>query len=133
MATRKVWYTLSVILMLASVVSFATRGLNLAIDFTGGISATATFAQTANVEAVRTQLLSGGFKEPQVQSFGTSRDVAIRLPPEPSQDATVTRAKLEAALQKVDQSARVQQLDVVGPQVGNELKSSAAWALGLTL
>src|ERR1051326_6434852 len=86
MATRKVWYTLSVILMLASVVSFATRGLNLAIDFTGGISATATFAQTANVEAVRTQLVSGGFKEPQVQIFGTSRDVAIRLPPEPSQD-----------------------------------------------
>jgi len=39
MATRKVWYGLSIALMLISFVSFATRGLNLAIDFTGGVSA----------------------------------------------------------------------------------------------
>src|SRR5437660_359631 len=98
MATRKVWYTLSAILMVGSVVSFATRGLNLGIDFTGGISASATFTQTANVEAVRAKLVSAGFKEPQVQNFGTSRDVAIRLPPEPAQNASTTRAKLEEAL-----------------------------------
>ena len=65
MATRKVWYTLSAILMIGSVVSFATRGLNLGIDFTGGISATASFAQAANVDAVRTKLTDAGFKEPQ--------------------------------------------------------------------
>jgi preprotein translocase subunit SecF len=133
MATRKVWYTLSAILMLGSVVSFATRGLNLGIDFTGGISATATFTQTANVDAVRAKLIATGFKEPQVQSFGSSRDVAIRLPPDPTQNATVIRAKLESALQSVDPSAQVQQLDVVGPQVGNELKTSATWALLFTL
>ncbi len=133
MATRKVWYTLSAILMIGSIVSFATRGLNLAIDFTGGVSANATFAQAANIDAVRGKLVESGFKEPQVQSFGSSRDVAIRLPPDPTQNGTAIRAKLEAALQSLDTSAQVQQLDVVGPQVGNELKSSAAWALGLTL
>ena len=42
MATRKVWYTLSAILMIVSVVSFATRGLNLAIDFTGGAKRSAS-------------------------------------------------------------------------------------------
>jgi preprotein translocase subunit SecF len=133
MATRKVWYTLSAILMIGSGVSFATRGLNLGIDFTGGISATATFTQAANVEEIRTKLVSAGFKEPQVQSFGTSREVAIRLPPEPSQNATATRAKLDSVLQPIDRNAQVQQLDVVGPQVGTELKTSAMWALGLTL
>ncbi|MDB6156919.1 MAG: Protein-export rane protein SecF [Gammaproteobacteria bacterium] len=133
MATRKVWYTLSAILMIGSVVSFATRGLNLGIDFTGGISATATFSQTANVDAVRARLIAAGFKDPQVQSFGSSRDVAIRLPPDPTQNPTAIRAKLESVLQSVDPSAQVQQLDIVGPQVGSELKTSATWALAFTL
>jgi preprotein translocase subunit SecF len=133
MATRKVWYTLSAILMIGSVVSFATRGLNLGIDFTGGVSASATFAQTANVDAVRAKLIQAGFKDPQVQSFGSSRDIAIRLPPDPTQDATAIRAKLESVLQSIDKSAQVRQLEVVGPQVGNELKTSAAWALFFTL
>ena len=133
MATRKVWYTLSAILMIGSAVSFATRGLNLAIDFTGGINASATFTQTADLEGIRSRLRAAGFNESEVQSFGTSRDVNIRLPPEPSQEANAIRAKLEAAMQSLDKGAQVQQLEVVGPQVGNELKSSAAWALGLTL
>ncbi len=133
MATRKVWYALSAILMIGSVVSFATRGLNLGIDFTGGVSANATFAQAASVDAVRSKLTEAGFKEAQVQSFGSSRDVAIRLPPDPSQNATAIRARLESVVQSLDKSAQVRQLDVVGPQVGNELKSHAAWALGLTL
>ena len=107
MATRKVWYTLSAILMIGSVVSFATRGLNLGIDFTGGVSASATFAQTANVDAVRAKLIQAGFKDPQVQSFGSSRDIAIRLPPDPTQDATAIRAKLESVLQSIDKSAQV--------------------------
>ncbi len=133
MATRKVWYTLSVILMIGSAISFATRGLNLGIDFTGGISATSTFSQPVNVEDVRSKLLQAGFKEPQVQTFGTSRDVAIRLPPEPAQNANAVRARIEPVLQSIDKSAAVKQLDVVGPQVGNELKTSAIWALTLTL
>jgi preprotein translocase subunit SecF len=133
MATRKVWYTLSAILMIGSVVSFATRGLNLGIDFTGGISATATFSQTANVDAVRAKLIAAGFKDPQVQSFGSSRDVAIRLPPDPTQNPTAIRAKLESVLHSVDTSAQVQQLEIVGPQVGSELKTSATWALAFTL
>jgi preprotein translocase subunit SecF len=133
MATRKVWYTLSAILMIGSIVSFATRGLNLGIDFTGGVSATANFAQTANIDAVRAKLAQSGFREPEVQSFGSSRDIVIRLPPDPTQNAKEIREKLESLLKAVDPSAQVQQLDVVGPQVGNELRSSATLALIFTL
>ena len=133
MATRKVWYTLSAVLMIGSIVSFATRGLNLGIDFTGGVSANATFTQTANVETVRAKLAGAGFKEPQVQNFGSSRDITIRLPPDPTQNAKTIRDKIESLLQSIDSGAQVRQLDVVGPQVGNELKTSAAEALFFTL
>jgi preprotein translocase subunit SecF len=133
MATRKVWYTLSAVLMVMSLGSFFTRGLNLGIDFTGGVSAEASFTRAANVDDVRAKLAAAGFRDPQVQNFGSSRDIAIRLPPDPSQTATTIRTKLEGVLKSIDPGAQVLRLDVVGPQVGNELKSSAMWALFFTL
>jgi preprotein translocase subunit SecF len=133
MATRRVWYTLSAVLMVVSLGSFFIRGLNLGIDFTGGVSAEVRFPHAANVDAVRAKLTESGFRDPQVQSFGSSRDIAIRLPPDPRQGPGEVRARLEAALHAVDAGAQVTQLDVVGPQVGNELKVSAMWALFFTL
>jgi preprotein translocase subunit SecF len=133
MATRKVWYTLSAILMIVSLGSFFSRGLNLGIDFTGGVSAEVSFPHAANVDAVRAALAASGFREPQVQSFGSSRDIAIRLPPDPQQSPGEVRTRLESALHTVDAAVQVTQLDVVGPQVGNELKVSAMWALFFTL
>ena len=133
MATRKVWYGLSIILVIISVASFATRGLNRAIDFTGGVNISATYPGAANVEAVRAALTAAGFKEPQVQSFGSSHDIAIRLPPQGRQDAVAIRARVEPVLKSVDAGVSMQPPDVVGPQVGGELQRSAAWALGFTL
>jgi preprotein translocase subunit SecF len=133
MATRKVWYTLSAVLMIASIVSFFTRGLNLGIDFTGGVSAQVSFTHAANVDEVRSKLSAAGFHEPQVQNFGSSRDVVVRLPPDPSQTEASIRAKLEGAVKSIDAAAQVPQLEVVGPQVGSELRTSAIWALSFTL
>lgn len=133
MATRKVWYGLSIILMIASFISFATRGLNLGIDFTGGVSVEVSFPRTADVDAIRTHLEAAGFTDPQVQNFGSSRDIAIRLPPTPAQNGAAIRAKLEQSLKLIDPGAQILRLDVVGPQVGNELKRSAILALGFTL
>lgn len=132
MATRKVWYTLSVVLMLISFGSFFTRGLNLAIDFTGGVNVGAQFPSSVNIDAVRSQLTAAGFHDPTVQTFGSARDVAIRLPPQ-TEAGDVIRAKIESILKSVDAGAKIQQLDVVGPQVGGELKNSAIWALSITL
>jgi preprotein translocase subunit SecF len=119
--------------MLASFASFATRGLNLGIDFTGGVSVEASFPRTANVDAIRTRLEAAGFADPQVQNFGSSRDIAIRLPPSPAQNGAAIRAKLDQTLKSMDPGAQILRLDVVGPQVGNELKKSAVMALGFTL
>ena len=133
MATRRVWYTLSAVLVLVSLASLFTRGLNFAIDFTGGVSAEASFTHAVNVDDVRTHLSAAGFKDPQVQNFGSSRDIAIRLPPDATQSGPAIRSRLESALQAADAGAQVVQLDVVGPQVGKELRISAAQALFFTL
>jgi preprotein translocase subunit SecF len=133
MATRKVWYTLSAVLMIVSLGSFFMRGVNLAIDFTGGVSAEASFPQAADVDQVRARLTAAGFREPSVQNFGSSRDIAIRLPPDAKQTSAGIRTQIETALRAIDPGAQVVQLDVVGPQVGNELKVSAAEALFFTL
>jgi len=133
MATRRVWYTLSAVLIAVSLSSYFTRGLNLAIDFTGGVSAEVNFSRAADVEQVRNALTAAGFHEPEVQNFGSSRDIAIRLPPDAKLAPTEVRARLEGALKQLDPSVQVAQLDVVGPQVGNELKMSALWALLCTL
>jgi preprotein translocase subunit SecF len=84
------------------------------------------------VDAVRSKLEQAGFRDPQVQLSGSSRDVAIRLPPT-SQNVNEIRTKLEEALKSVDASAQLSNPDVIGPQVGGELKTSAIWALSFTL
>jgi len=134
MATRKVWYGLSILFIVVSFASFATRGLNLAIDFTGGVNIPAVFPAAANVDAVRAALARAGYGEPQVQSFGSAREISIRLPPlGAKQDAQAIRNQVAKVLQGVDPGVQVQAPDVVGPQVGGELKRSAEWALFFTL
>ena len=98
MATRKVWYALSAVLVILSLASFFIRGLNLGNDFTGGVSAEVSFPRAANVDDVRSRLAAADFHDPQVQNFGSSRDIAIRLPPEGGVSATAIRARLEGAL-----------------------------------
>src|SRR5690606_10337877 len=110
MATRKVWYGLSILMILGSFVLLAVRGLNYGIDFTGGVSVAASFPQTANTELVRQRLEEAGFVEPQVQNFGSSRDVAIRLPPIEGQTADQIRQQIDAVLKGIDAGAQIPQL-----------------------
>ena len=133
MATRRVWYTLSAALMIASVVLFFMRGLNLTVDFTGGTIVEASYAGTADVEKVRSALEEAGFHEPSVQAFGNSHDISARLAPEASATVESVRERVDAALRSVDAGVTIQPLEFVGPQVGNELRNAAILALSLTL
>jgi len=132
MATRKVWYTLSTVLMLVAFASFFTRGLNFAIDFTGGISVEAAFPQDAKTDTIRKAVEAAGYHEPQVQTFGSTRDVTIRLQ-STGESAEVLRPKFENILGAIDPRVRITQLEVVGPQVGDELRYSAMVSLAVTL
>jgi preprotein translocase subunit SecF len=132
MATRRIWYTLSAFLMIASAVLFFVRPLNLTVEFLGGTSVEATFPGAADVEKVRTALEEHGFHEPVVQAFGTSRDISARVAPDGRPIEQVT-ARLQDALKSVDANVQIGDPVTVGPQVGDELRNSAIWALSLTL
>jgi preprotein translocase subunit SecF len=132
MDTRRVWYTLSIVLMTVSFASFFMRGLNFAIDFTGGISVEANYPKEVDVEAVRAAVIEAGFHEPQVKYLGTTRDVGVELQPT-GQTADQVRKVFETALGKVDPGVRITSLEVVGPQVGDELRTSAIVSLAVTL
>jgi len=132
MGTRKVWYTTSAVLMLASFVSFFTLGLNFAIDFTGGISIEANFPTDANIDRIRKSVEAAGYHEPQVQTFGSTRDITIRLQ-STGESAEVLRPKFQKILTEIDPAVKIADLAVVGPQVGDELRNSAMLSLAVTL
>jgi preprotein translocase subunit SecF len=133
MSTRKLWYSLSVVLMLIAIGSFFVRGLNLAVDFTGGVQVQASFSNSVNIDGLRAGLERAGFREEQVQYLGSSREIAIRLPTQAGQTGDVIRARVDTVLHEIDARAEVTSLDVVGSQVGEELKSGAVLALAATL
>jgi preprotein translocase subunit SecF len=132
MATRRVWYTLSAVLMLASFASFFVRGLNFAIDFTGGVAIEAQFPKQVSTEDVRRAIVAAGFREPQVSYLGSSRDVNIGLQAT-NQTVEQLRPLFQDALGKLDAGVKISRVEVVGPQVGTELRNAAAASLAVTL
>jgi preprotein translocase subunit SecF len=133
MHTRKVWYGLSAVLIIASLALVAVRGLNLGVDFTGGVVVETNFPQAPNVEALRTALANAGVVGAQVQIFGSSRDILVRLPPDPNAKGDQIGAHILEIFSKADSGVKLQRTEVVGPQVGQELFVKGGWALFATL
>jgi len=133
MHTRKVWYGLSAALIVASLALVAVRGLNLGIDFTGGVEVETNFPQAPNIEHLRTALSKAGVVDSQVQAFGSSRDILVRLPPDPNVKGEQIGAHILEIFATVDPGAKLQRTEVVGPQVGQELFIKGGWALFATL
>jgi preprotein translocase subunit SecF len=133
MNTRKVWYGLSAILILGSFVLLAVRHLNLGVDFTGGVVIESNFSQPPNIEGLREALAKAGVASAQVQAFGSSRDILVRLPPDPNARGEQIGARIQDIFSKIDSNVKLQRTEVVGPQVGQELFEKGAWALVATL
>jgi preprotein translocase subunit SecF len=133
MNTRKVWYGLSTALIVASVALLVFRGLNLGVDFTGGVVVETNFAQAPNIEELRTALQKAGVANAQVQVFGSSRDIRVRLPPDPNAKGDQLGAHILEVFMAVSPGVKLQSTAVVGPQVGQELFVKGGWALFATL
>jgi preprotein translocase subunit SecF len=133
MHTRKVWYGLSAVLIIASLSLVVVRGLNLGIDFTGGVVVETNFSQAPNIDQLRGALAKAGVAEAQVQAFGSSRDILVRLPPDPNAKGDQIGARILDVFKTVDAGVKLQRTEVVGPQVGQELFVKGAWALAATL
>src|SRR5262245_30148656 len=132
MATRKVWYALSGVLMIVCFVSFFMRGLNFAVDFTGGVVAEASFSTPKRVEDIAKAVEAAGFEGPTVQVFGSAQTIQIRLKPR-AESVEELRPKFQAALAKLDPGVRITKLGSVGAQVGEELRTAAYTSLSMTL
>src|SRR5579864_576522 len=116
MHTRKVWYGLSAFLIVASLALVLIRGLNLGVDFTGGVVVETNFPQAPNIEALRAALSAAGVADAQVQAFGSSRDILVRLPPDPNAKGDQIGARVLEVFGTVAPGVKLQSTDVVGPQ-----------------
>jgi len=133
MHTRKVWYGLSAFLIVASLALVAIRGLNLGVDFTGGVVVETNFPQAPNIEGLRSALAAAGVAGAQVQVFGSSRDILVRLPPDPNAKGDQIGAHILEIFSKGNAGVKLQRTEVVGPQVGQELFIKGGVAMGATL
>jgi preprotein translocase subunit SecF len=126
---RKVSVTISAVLMVISLGLLLTRGLNYALDFTGGVLVEAQYEQPVEVDQVRAALEAGGFHNAQVQSLGGTREVSIRLQAQEGQkndDKVANDVVTALKAQRADVVSK--RHDFVGPQVGAELRSDGITA-----
>jgi preprotein translocase subunit SecF len=126
-----VFNIISLVTFLAAVFFLATRGLNFSIEFTGGTLIEVGYRQSADVDAIRTSLERAGYKA-EVQNFGSSRDVLIRMHIEKNQSSADLSQKVMEVLKKESPTAELRRVEFVGPQVGRELAEYGALALLVT-
>ncbi len=133
-----VFNVISLLTFVAAVVFLVVRGLNFSIEFTGGVVVETSYAQPANIEGLRSAMLKAGVAEPQVQNFGTSRDVLLRLslkdvagaPSIATPDAKLDTAKLTSTILTAGGAdPKISRVEFVGPQVGQELATDGGLAL----
>ena len=133
MNTRKVWYGLSAALIIGSFALVAVRHLNLGVDFTGGVVVETNFSQPPNIESLREALAKAGVPGAQVQAFGSSRDILVRLPPDPNAKGDQIGAHILEIFSKIDSGVKLQRTESVGAQVGQELFVKGGLAMFATL
>ncbi|MBP7782923.1 MAG: protein translocase subunit SecF [Acinetobacter sp.] len=125
----------SILITVASIFFIATKGLNLGLDFTGGIAAELNYAKPVEATDVSAALAKAGFRDPVVQTLGSNRDLMVRMPVQSEMKAEDMNNVINKAVQLPGNAAVVHKVDVVGGQVGNELylRSTGAVALALLL
>ncbi|UVA99911.1 Protein translocase subunit SecF [Acinetobacter lwoffii] len=125
----------SILLTVASIFFIATKGLNLGLDFTGGVAAELNYTNPVKPEDVSKALNQAGFNDAVVQTLGSERDLMVRMPVQEDIEAEDLTKAVTAAVQLPNNAAEVPKVDVVGGQIGNELyvRSGGAVALALLL
>ncbi len=130
---RKAAVAISVLLVIVSLASLATRGLEFGIDFTGGILLEVKYENAANLEGIRADLTGAGFSSAQVQRFGSDDDVLVRLPPQEG-NVDEIRSRLQQILQGGEVPVKeLLRVEFVSPQVGAELAERGALAMVVAL
>lgn len=129
MGARRWTATFSILIFVLSIGALAINGLKWGLDFTGGTQIEVSYPQAADLESIRENLNKIGFKEAQVVSYGTSKDVLISIAPRGNAEQSTLVNKVLDALP----GATKQRVEFVGPQVGQELATKGALAIIVSL
>ena len=134
MSKRKLAMVFSLILIAVSIGSLVTKGLNLGIDFTGGYLIEAGYQNDVNLDRVRDALADAEFADAQVQNFGSSKDIIVRIAPRTDiNKATIGDNVLQVLKTTSEQEVEMRRVEFVGPQVGDELRDDGGIALLVAL
>ena len=133
MKHAKVLNGISLATFLLAVFFLFSRGLHLSVEFTGGTLMEVTYSQPADVEKIRTTVSGLGLTDVQVQNFGSTRDIMIRLPAQKGVSTAQQSDKVLTALKASDSSVVLKRAEFVGPSVGEELAADGLKALGMVI
>lgn len=130
MSRRRIAMIFSGLLIVLSIASMATRGLNFGLDFTGGTLIEVGYPSAPDINGVRDKLSDAGF-ESIVQTFGAASDIVVRIPPsEASESSAEISTRVLAALNEgVEGEIEMRRVEFVGPQVGDELAEQGILAV----
>ena len=128
-----IFNVISIATFVLAVFFLITRGLHLSVEFTGGTVMEVSYSQTADLAQVRSTVGSLGFGEAQVQNFGTSRDVLIRLPVQQGKTSAQQSEQVLQALKAASPDVELRRTEFVGPQVGQELAADGLKALAFVV
>ncbi|HPR43530.1 protein translocase subunit SecF [Ottowia sp.] len=123
----------SLITFILAVFFLVTRGLHLSVEFTGGTVMEVAYSQPAQLEQVRDVVSKLGYADVQVQNFGTSRDVIIRLPVQKGVTSGQQSEQVIQALKAASPDVELRRTEFVGPQVGQELATDGLKALAFVV
>ncbi|SFF42502.1 protein translocase subunit secF [Fontimonas thermophila] len=129
MAQRKLGLAVSAVLTVAAILLVAIRGLNLGIDFTGGVLVEVEYPQSVELDTVRRHLAEAGYERAVVQYFGSTTAVLIRLPPAENASSAQVSTNILRALHAEESGISLRRIEFVGPQVGEELAEKGGLAL----
>jgi preprotein translocase subunit SecF len=133
MENALIFNVISFLTFAAAVFFLVTKGLHLSVEFTGGTVMEVSYSQPAEVENVRRTVAGLGFSDVQVQNFGTSRDVMIRLAGQKGVSSAQQSEKVLSALKSTDPAVTLRRTEFVGPQVGEELATDGLKALAMVV
>ena len=128
-----IFNAISFITFALAVFFLISRGLHLSVEFTGGTVMEVSYSKPAEVEKIRNSVAALGFADVQVQNFGNSRDVMIRLPAQKGVSTAQQSDKVMSALKSADSEVALRRTEFVGPQVGEELAQDGLKALAMVV
>ena len=130
MGVRRLAFTVTLIMTLASLGCLAVKGLNFGLDFTGGTLIELNYEQAADLNKIRSQLQEGGYPDAIVQSFGAVNDVLVRMP---GDNPELGNQVAQVLRQDTANQVVVKRVEFVGPAVGEELRDQGGLGMLLAL